>query len=156
MKRIYLFILISQFVGFLFSYQVLEKNFSPDSFGKNRYEIAAYSEDFESGATGWTHYDGSVSPNNWHIYNFGGTQRDVWWMGDPALAQGTNIGGYYNHQYLVLDTPARTLTATNATLTFKMRHNVEDPAGATVASSVYFAEMRTPGYRKQIKLLLTK
>ncbi len=103
------------------------------------------SEDFESGATGWTHYDSSVSPNNWHIYNlFGGTQGNVWWMGDPAAGRGTNIGGYYNHQYLVLNA-ARTLTATNATLTFKMRHNVEDPAGATVASSVYFAEMRTPG-----------
>ncbi|HOG26401.1 MAG TPA: T9SS type A sorting domain-containing protein [Candidatus Cloacimonas sp.] len=94
----------------------------------SRYEVVAYSEDFESGATGWTHYDGAVSPNNWHIYNFGGTQSDVWWMGDPALAQGTYIGGYYNHQYLVLDTPARTLTAANATLTFKMRHNVETPS----------------------------
>jgi hypothetical protein len=94
----------------------------------SRYEIVAYSEDFESGATGWTHFDGSLSPNNWHIYNFGGTQGNVWWMGDPALAQGTNIGGYYNHQYLVLDTPARTLTAANATLTFKLRHNVETPS----------------------------
>ncbi len=94
----------------------------------SRYEIVAYSEDFESGATGWTHSDGSFSPNNWHIYNFGGTQGNVWWMGDPALAQGTNIGGYYNHQYLVLDTPARTLTTANATLTFKLRHNVETPS----------------------------
>ncbi|HPX57751.1 MAG TPA: hypothetical protein PLY48_02350, partial [Candidatus Cloacimonas acidaminovorans] len=74
----------------------------------NRYQVIAYGEDFESGAPGWTHYDATVSPNNWHIYNFGGTQGNVWWMGDPALAQGTNIGGYYNHQYLVLDTPART------------------------------------------------
>jgi hypothetical protein len=97
----------------------------------SRYEVVAWQEDFESGATGWTHYDGAQSPNNWHIYNFGGTQGDVWWMGDPALAQGTNIGGYYDHQYLVLDTPARTLTAANATLTFKLRYNVEDPAGAT-------------------------
>ena len=93
----------------------------------NRYQVIAYGEDFESGAPGWTHYDATVSPNNWHIYNFGGTQGNVWWMGDPALAQGTNIGGYYNHQYLVLDTPARTLTSANATLTFKMRHNVETP-----------------------------
>jgi len=94
------------------------------------YEVVAYSEDFETGATGWTHYDGAVSPNNWHIYNYGGTQGNCWWMGDPALASGTGIGGYYSHQYLVLDTPARALTAANATLTFKLRYYVEDPAGA--------------------------
>jgi len=28
--------------------------------------------------------------------------------------------------------------------------------GTIVSSGVYFAEMRTPGYRKQVKLLLTK
>lgn len=95
------------------------------------YEVVAWQEDFESGATGWTHFDGAQSPNNWHVYNAGGTQGNVWWMGDPALASGTNIGGYYDHQYLVLDTPARTLTAGNATLTFKLRHNLEATAGAT-------------------------
>lgn len=97
----------------------------------NRYEVVHWQEDFESGATGWTHYDGAESPNNWHVYNAGGTQGNVWWMGDPALASGANIGGYYDHQYLVLDTPARTLTAGNATLTFKLRYNVEATAGAT-------------------------
>jgi hypothetical protein len=96
-----------------------------------RYEVVAWQEDFESGATGWTHYDGAESPNNWHIYNYGGTQGNCWWMGDPDLASGANIGGYYDHQYLVLDTPARTLTAANATLTFKLRYALEDPAGAT-------------------------
>jgi len=95
------------------------------------YEVVAWQEDFETGATGWTHYDGAQSPNNWHVYDNGGTQGNCWWMGDPALASGANIGGYYDHQYLVLDTPARTLTAANATLTFKLRHNLEDPAGAT-------------------------
>lgn len=100
-------------------------------FANSRYEVVAYSEDFESGATGWTHYDGGESPNNWHIYNNGDTQANVWWMGDPALASGTNIGGYWDHQYLVLDTPARTLTAANATLTFKLRYNVEATSGAT-------------------------
>ncbi|MBW6513480.1 MAG: choice-of-anchor J domain-containing protein [Candidatus Syntrophosphaera sp.] len=97
----------------------------------NRYEVIAWQEDFESGATGWTHFDGSVPPNNWHIYDNGDAQGNVWWMGDPALASGANIGGYYDHQYLVLDTPARTLSAANATLTFKLRYNLEDPAGAT-------------------------
>lgn len=95
------------------------------------YEVVAYHEDFESGAPGWTHYDGAESPNNWHIYDNGDAQGNVWWMGDPALASGANIGGYYNRQYLVLDTPAQTLTAANANLTFKMRLGLEDPAGAT-------------------------
>ncbi len=98
---------------------------------QSRYEVVAWQEDFESGADGWVHYDGALPPNMWHIYDFGGTQGNVWWMGDPALAQGTNIGGYYDHQYLVLDTPARTITAGNTNLTFKMRYNIEDPAGAT-------------------------
>lgn len=97
--------------------------------GTNRYEVVAWHEDFESGAEGWTHHDGSISPNNWHIYNAGDAQGQVWWMGDPALAQGTNIGGYYNHQYLVLDTPARTLAAGNATLTFKMAVALEEVGG---------------------------
>ena len=95
------------------------------------YEVVAYSEDFESGATGWTHYDGAVSPSMWHVYANGDAQGNVWWMGDPALASGTNIGGYYDGQYLVLDTPARTLSAANATLTFKLRYNVEATSGAT-------------------------
>jgi hypothetical protein len=98
--------------------------------GTGRYEVVAWQEDFETGATGWTHYDGSVPPNNWHIYNYGGTQANVWWMGDPDLAQGTNIGGYYDHQYLVLDTPARTLSAANATLSFKMGVALEDPGAS--------------------------
>nr|MDK2850382.1 hypothetical protein [Candidatus Cloacimonadota bacterium] len=96
-----------------------------------RYEVVAYHEDFESGADGWVHYDGFESPNEWSIYNFGGTQGNVWWMGDTSLASGTNIGGYHNHQYLVLDTPEQAITAGNSTLTFKMRLGLEDPAGAT-------------------------
>ena len=93
------------------------------------YEVVAWQEDFEGDISGWTHYDGAESPNMWHIYDYGGAQGNVWWMGDPDLAQGNNIGGYHNAQYLVLDTPARTLTADNATLTFKMRYKVEDPGG---------------------------
>ncbi|MDD4222956.1 MAG: FlgD immunoglobulin-like domain containing protein [Candidatus Cloacimonetes bacterium] len=99
--------------------------------GTDRYEVVAWQETFETGATGWNHYDGSIPPNLWHIYNNGDAQGDVWWMGDTALAQGANIGGYYDHQYLVLDTPARTIVAGNTNLTFKLRYNVEDPAGAT-------------------------
>ncbi len=93
------------------------------------YEVVAWHEDFEGDISEWTHYDGAESPNMWHIHEYGGAQGTVWWMGDPDLAQGNNIGGYYSAQYLVLDTPARTLNASNATLTFKMRYKVEDPGG---------------------------
>ncbi len=96
-----------------------------------RYELVAWQETFEEGTEGWTHIDGSIPPNNWHVYSYGGAQGDVWWMGDPALASGSGIGGYYSAQYLVLDTPAQTLTSENATLTFKLRYNVEDPGGAS-------------------------
>ncbi|MDD4232370.1 MAG: choice-of-anchor J domain-containing protein [Candidatus Cloacimonetes bacterium] len=91
------------------------------------YEVVAYQEDFESGAEGWIMYDGAESPNNWHPYDNGDAQGDVWWMGDTELAVGDDIGGYYNHQYLVLDTPARTITTDGAVLTFKMRLGLEDP-----------------------------
>ncbi len=91
------------------------------------YRDIFYQENFEGGAAGWTHWDGAVSPNNWHIYANGDAQGDVWWMGDPALASGSNIGGYYDQQYLVLDTPAQTIQAGNTTLSFKMRLNVEAP-----------------------------
>ncbi len=101
----------------------------------SRYEVVAWQENFETGATGWTHYDGAQSPNNWHIYDNGGTQGNCWWMGDPALASGANIGGYYDHQYLVLDTPAQTITAGSPNLTFKLRYYVEDPGGATAPYS---------------------
>lgn len=83
-----------------------------------------YTEDFESGATGWTHFDGAVTPNNWHIYNNGDAQGDVWWMGDPA------IGGYHDHQYLVLDTPVVAISTSASTLTFKMRHGLEEPGAS--------------------------
>ncbi|MFO7659768.1 MAG: FlgD immunoglobulin-like domain containing protein, partial [Candidatus Cloacimonadaceae bacterium] len=51
--------------------------------------------------------------------------------GDPALAVGTNIGSYYDHQYLVLDTPQILVPTATPTLTFKLKYNLEDPAGAT-------------------------
>lgn len=96
----------------------------------SRFEVVAWQEDFESGAPGWTHYDGMGSPNNWHIYNNGDQHENVWWMGNPNLATGNNIGGYLNSQYLVLDTPARMIDATNATLTFSLRYKMEATAGA--------------------------
>lgn len=102
----------------------------PSSKG-SRLETVAYQETFENGENGWSHVDGNLAPNSWHVYNYGGTQGNVFWMGDPALASGTNPGGYHSHQYLVLDTPSIAVPATNASLTFKLRYNVESPSGAT-------------------------
>lgn len=96
----------------------------------SRFEVVHWQEDFESGAPGWTSFDAFGSSNNWGVYNNNDVQGTVWWMGNTALASGANIGGYYNEQYVVLDTPARTLTAANATLTFKLRYKIEGVAGA--------------------------
>ena len=87
-----------------------------------------YTEDFESGAAGWTHFDGAVSPNDWHIYaGDGAATPPCWWMGDPTLP---GIGGYYDHQYLVLDTAVIPISTGNSTLTFKMKHGLEDPGAS--------------------------
>lgn len=130
MKQFWIVILSLIMVTTLFANAVFSSQNA--ALGRNsRYEVVAYVEDFESGAVGWTSFDGAVSPNNWHIYNAGGTQGNVWWMGDPALASGTNIGGYYDHQYLVLDTPQIQVPTANPTLTFKLNYNVEATAGAT-------------------------
>ena len=130
MKRIWIVVLSLLVVSVLSANMVVASGHKTMS-NQSRYEIVAYSEDFESGATGWTSFDGNVSPNNWHIYNEGGAQGNVWWMGDPALAVGANIGGYYDHQYLVLDTPQILVPTANPNLTFKLKYNLEDPAGAT-------------------------
>jgi len=130
MKRIWIVVLSLLVVSALFANGMISSQNA--SQGKNsRYEVIAYSEDFETGATGWTTLDGTDSPNNWHIYNDGGTQGDVWWMGDPALATGTDIGGYYDQQYLVMNTPQILVPTTTPALTFKLKYNVEAPAGAT-------------------------
>jgi hypothetical protein len=130
MKKIWIVVLSLLVVSVLFGNGIFSSR--PASQNNNsRYEVVAYQENFETGATGWTHVDGAVSPNNWHIYNNGAPQGDVWWMGDPALASGTNIGGYYDGQYLVLDTPQILVPTATPTLTFKVRWNVENPAGAT-------------------------
>lgn len=92
----------------------------------NPYRTVFYTEDFESGATGWTHYDGAVSPNQWHIYNGDGyATAPCWWMGE----EGGN-GGYYDTQYLVLDTQDIAISTGNSTLSFAMKHGLEDPGAS--------------------------
>ena len=60
-----------------------------------------YHENFENGLNGWTTYDGFLPFNMWHLDDFMTPEGSglSWWMGDSL------IGGYYNKQYLVLDTP---------------------------------------------------
>lgn len=131
MKRIWIVVLSLLIVSVLSANMVVTSPRATIS-SQSRYEVIAYQENFESGATGWTSYDGTVTPNNWHIHNEGGSQGNVWWMGDPTLpASGLGIGGYYNHQYLVLDTPQILVPTANPNLTFKLKYNLEDPAGAT-------------------------
>ncbi len=85
-----------------------------------------YTEDFESSATGWTHFDGAVSPNQWHIYNGDGyATAPCWWMGEEG---GNN--GYYDHQYLVLDTPVIAISTGSSTLSFAMKHGLEEPGAS--------------------------
>lgn len=93
-----------------------------------RPETLIYSENFENGAVGWIHVDGNIPLVNWHIYNAGGTQGSTWWMGNPDLANGANIGGYYNHQYLVLDTPAMPVTVATSNLSFRLKYHTEAPS----------------------------
>jgi hypothetical protein len=97
----------------------------------SRTEFIYYQETFETGTHGWTSIDGTVPPNNWHLYDDGIPQNHVWWMGDAALAGANGIGGYHCSQYLVLDTPVLPVTISNPNLTFKLRYHLESPAGAT-------------------------
>ncbi len=124
MKQIWILVLSLLIVSCLFASGVTAAP-RPTLSNQSRYEVVAYQENFEAGGTGWTHYDGGFSPNNWHVYNAGGTQGNVWWMGTPALASGTNIGGYYDSQYLVMDTPQILVPTASPTLTFKLKYKVE-------------------------------
>jgi hypothetical protein len=89
-----------------------------------RNEVVWWEEDFESAAQGWSH---DCSPTNmWHIQWIGGEWSfPVWLLGEYY---GTS---YLDHQYLVLDTPERTLADSNAVLTFDFYCNIQDTTGAT-------------------------
>ncbi len=90
----------------------------------NRNEVVWWEEDFESAATGWTHY--SAPANIWHSVS-------VWSWWPPVSYTRWEMGnGYTEHQYLVLDTPEQVLTTENATLTFTLRlENIQGTAGAS-------------------------
>ncbi|TSA24994.1 hypothetical protein D4R71_06165, partial [bacterium] len=92
----------------------------------NRGVEVLYSEEFESGLNGWTHVDGSIPTQNWHLSDFWTPEGTglSWWSGDEELE------GYIDMMYLVLDTPEIDLsTASDLNLTFDLNYCVEEPAG---------------------------
>jgi len=83
-----------------------------------------YFADFE-GTLDWTSLDLTMPSGMWHVDDFDtpdGTGM-AWWMGD------TDINGYLDHSYLILDTP-EILVPPGGHLTFDLNYNVEGTAGA--------------------------
>jgi len=123
MKKNLLFVLTLVLLvstSFANSFKVAEMNNTQNS-RDSRFEQISWIDDFE-GEDNWTIVDETEAPQEWHVYNEGGTYGDVWWMG------GAN-GGYIDNLYLVLDTPAIPVSAGNSTLTFDLNYNVEEPGG---------------------------
>ncbi|MDY6915494.1 MAG: hypothetical protein SVM86_04180, partial [Candidatus Cloacimonadota bacterium] len=90
----------------------------------NRDMNILFEEGFEEGMGDWTTID-ATSPTDWneewHLSTEGAYEGNSWWMGDEEL------GGYTNHRYLVLDTPALTLSSSAPELSFMFSMNCEDP-----------------------------
>lgn len=84
-----------------------------------------YFEDFESGAPGWTQFDGTApDPRGaWHLLDAFGTGDSLWWCADTAL------GGYRSHWLVALETPAVTLAEADSILTFDLEIYTEGPGG---------------------------
>ncbi len=127
MKKALVIASIFIFACSLFALDFQQANYRNSSSQVNdRYLEVSYTEDFEAGIGQWTTFDGTVPAGMWRTYDDNGEM--VWWMGDESLANGTNIGGYLDHTYVVLDTPEFTVDAN--TLTFDMNYAVEDLGGS--------------------------
>lgn len=112
MKAICLLLIALGLVGVLFAAQA-ERN-----------EVLWWEEDFESSASGWTHY--CEPANMWKSVTYYlpfGDIRQYWIMGDGI--------GYTDHQYLVLDTPERILTDSTAILNFDFSCSIQPTPGAS-------------------------
>lgn len=123
MKKNLLFVLafvLMLSTTFANSFEVAELNNTQNS-RDSRFEQISWIDDFE-GEDNWTIVDETAAPQEWHVFDEGGTYGDVWWMG------GDN-GGYIDNLYLVLDTPAIPVSTGNSTLTFDLNYNVEEPGG---------------------------
>ncbi len=90
---------------------------------------SAFFEDFEDGnMDGWVSEDGTATPPMWHQTTVNAYDGQSWAMNDPELG---NSGGYLDHWYQTLDSPALTLpTGGGNTLTFMQNRNIEGTAGA--------------------------
>jgi hypothetical protein len=133
MKKIMLLVFTLLFIATMVmagTTKVIPERSSASNDKGTRLETIAWQETFENGQNGWTYNDATFPVNYWRNYN---STADgwVWWMGDPALATGANIGGYHDHQYLVLDTPTITLPTSNPTLSFRLKYKCETPSATT-------------------------
>lgn len=85
-----------------------------------------YTCDFEQGWEEWSSSDLTAVNPTWHKDDFNAFAGLSWWSGD------TLIMGYDNHWLQYLISPSFSLVgATNPTLSFKLKYEVETPAGAT-------------------------
>lgn len=114
-------------------------NYKPTAYSTKLLSLSGFSEDFESGATGWKagHW-GDLAPATWHLDAFqayGGSGRS-WWMGGvPA------VNGYDNLWYQALTSPSITLPSAPCSLTFKMNRSVETPGANLPVMMVGMAAM---------------
>ncbi|MCF7920009.1 MAG: T9SS type A sorting domain-containing protein [Candidatus Cloacimonetes bacterium] len=132
MKKLLTVLLVVVIASVLFADNAVKvKMADPSPFSRqnalNRDFITITEEDFESGATDWTHYD-ETAPTDWneawHLSTVGAYAGQSWWMGDEDLV------GYTDHRYLVLDTPTLTLAAANPELSFMFALSCEDPGSS--------------------------
>ncbi|MDD5529584.1 MAG: T9SS type A sorting domain-containing protein [bacterium] len=105
--------------------QTINSNNKPHSYVKSSSNPLTfgtdYSEDFESGATGWTSTV-NIALATWHsdtFQAFGGTGKS-WWMGGVPY-----IDGYDNLWYQTITSPSIILPDSALTLAFKMNIAVE-------------------------------
>ncbi len=84
-----------------------------------------YFEDFETGAPGWTQFDGTAPDPRaeWHLMDAFGTGDSLWWCAD------TNLAGYLSHWHVALETPSVTLSAADSILSFDLEMYAEGTGG---------------------------
>jgi hypothetical protein len=92
--------------------------------GIDETDTTLFSENFESGGTGWTSQDLTDIGPQWHPSPFNGYSGNSWWCGDSTDA----FVGYYNCWLQYLVTPTIDLQGiSNPQLTFRVRWAVENP-----------------------------
>ncbi|MCD4818120.1 MAG: immune inhibitor A [Candidatus Cloacimonetes bacterium] len=130
MKKLLVSLLIVAFTFSLFaasnSVKIPQEVEKATSMRLDREIDVFYEEGFEAGIGEWTTLDETL-PSDWlewwHLTTTEAYDGNSWWMGDEDL------GGYFSHRYIVLDTPVLNIPAAGYDLTFKVAWSVEDPGG---------------------------